>query len=127
MNYIEAMKIQKRMLGTSEESLCDGDCHICPYHKDQTRKDCTCEEFPVFYPELAEAILAKWNMWNPAKTRMEVFLKAFPDAPIEPSTRVPVCCVEDIWQDVHCEQSEIIDELGYPLNNCVACWNAPAE
>ena len=119
MNYIEAMKIQKRMLGTTEEHLCNGDCHGCLYHKDQTEKDCTCEEFPVFYPELAEAILAKWNMWNPAKTRMEVFLKAFPNAPTDSTTKTPHACVADIWQNTNC----LFDND----NCCSICWSLPAE
>ena len=128
MNYIEAMKIQKRMLGVTEENGCNEQCSICPYHKNQTGKDCTCEEFPVLYPELAELILAKWSAWNPPKTRFQVFLDAFPNAPIEPDTKVPVCCVEDVWRGVHCiPDTETRDELGYFVNNCVACWHSPVE
>ncbi len=126
MDYIQAMKIQKRMLGTTEEHLCNGDCYGCLYHKDQTGKDCTCEEFPVFYPELAEVILAKWNMLNPPKTRFQVFLDSFPNAPIDPDMKVPVACVEDIWRDIHCTPDESND-FGFPSNNCVGCWHSPAE
>lgn len=127
MEYVKAIKIQKRMLGTTSESPCNAECDTCGFHKQQTGKDLTCEEFPVEFPELAEKILEKWDKENPPKTRIQLFFEAFPDAPFDPDTKIPNACVEDIWKGLYCQSSDIIDEIGDPINNCIACWNSSVE
>ena len=122
MEFVKAMKIQRRMLEVTEENGCSANCDTCGFHKQQTGKDCTCEEFPVFYPELAEQILEKWNEDNPPKTYLQSFYDVFPDAPIEEITNLPMACVSELWKNVGCKEDVYVG-----FNDCSKCWNSPAE
>ena len=126
MDYVKAMKIQKRMLGASNTSLCNAECNTCNFHKQQTKKDISCEEFPLEFPELAEKILEKWNEENPPKTRIQVFLEAFPNAPIDDITYTPSACVEDIWKISCCVPNDWYNN-NHETSHCPTCWNSPVE
>lgn len=126
MEYITAMKIQKRMLGLTEDRLCHGECDICPFHKCNTGQDMTCDEFQMTYPEIAERILAAWNEENPPKTRFQVFLDAFPKAQIDPEDGTPTACTSDVWREVEC-LAGFYDDNGFYHSNCRECWHSPVE
>lgn len=119
MEFVKAMKIQRRMLGLYDGQYCNEQCCTCNYHKDQTKKDCACEEFPILYPQLAGKILEKWNAENPPKSRIEVFMEKFPYADKEKIIN-NICCGE-IWDVGECPVKN--DGWG----DCKNCWNEASE
>ena len=122
MNYIEAMKIQRRMLGVTgndKDSFCNAECCTCLFHKEQTKKDVTCEEFPLLYPDLAEKILEEWNEKNPPKTRIEVFMEKFPMS--HKQEIIDYFCCNHIWGNINCTENN------YGWTDCNDCWNEAVE
>lgn len=65
-----------------------------------------------------QAVVQEWSDQHPIKTRLNVFLEAFPNAKIRTKgeeVRLEVCAKEVFGVDVLC------------LNNCYKCWNTPIE
>lgn len=58
-------------------------CQICPLAQGNNGTDMSCTEYELECPEKAAAIVGKWAMKHPAKTRQSEFLKAYPHARIE--------------------------------------------
>ena len=114
MEFIEAMKIKKRMC----EYYAEG-CVNCPLTILNNDTEEPCHEFIVLYPEKAEEILTKWAKEHPQKTILQDFLEKYPNALLNESGFPNVC----------------VFKLGYIKErdcgnydySCKKCWNRPLE
>ena len=71
MEFIEAMKIKKRMC---EDEI--RDCIDCPLSIDNNNTEEHCGDFMMAHPEEAEKIITKWAEEHSAKTILQDFLKS---------------------------------------------------
>ena len=75
MEFIEAMKIMKRMC---EDDIID--CIDCPLSDSNNKTKETCSNFIMLHPEEAEEILKEWAEEHPQKTILQDFLEKYPNA-----------------------------------------------
>lgn len=115
MEFIEAMKIKKRMC---EDDIID--CIDCPLSDSNNKTKETCSNFIMLHPEEAEEILKEWSEEHPQKTLLQDFLEKYPNAKLNGSGNPPMCP----------------DVLGYSKEHhndcmtyadCFQCWNRPLE
>ena len=112
MEFIEAMKIMKRM--------CEGGCHDCPLDDSNNNTKKPCDDFMMLHPEEAEEIIIKWAEENPQKTILEDFLEKYPNAPLN-EHRFPKACPAVLgYYDSGCPYDGSI-------GSCGECWNKPME
>lgn len=74
-----------------------------------------CKKFERENPEKAVALIEQWAKEHPVKTRKDVLLEKFPDAPLE-TDGSPVVCAEYVGIVVECE-----------VQDCRKCWNTEVE
>lgn len=112
MDAVKFLKEKYRM--TKKCSISCADCPLC------TKKNTTglrCGDLQGVYPEIAVSIVEKWAEENPQKTRLDQFLKHYPNAPMDDDGTPKVC----------------VNELGFKRDdgctslNCIKCWNTPIE
>lgn len=87
------------------------DCCDCPFYSERGRF-VPCQQVECSKPLKAIEIVQKWSDEHPIKTYQDVFLKAFPKAPISTDGQ-PVACRKVVF--------------GTPVDcvvvGCYACWN----
>lgn len=115
MEFIEAMKIKKRMC---EERTCSK----CPLNKLSEVKECTCTEYTLRFPKKAEEILTKWAEEHPQKTMLQDFLEKYPNAPLKKDGTPQYVCPYQLGYD---KSDDCIYEDTYTC--CKKCWNRPLE
>lgn len=78
MDAVEYLKEAKRMCDTV------GDCRECPLNSSNTVIPCKLvrDNWELTNPEKIVAIVEKWALEHPKKTRQSEFLKMFPNARI---------------------------------------------
>lgn len=116
-NYL---KEKARMSKFDEEALACGITRAdCPLSENNNDKDLTCDQLEKIYPERAVAIVQKWSDEHSQKTYADDFLEKFPNALIEPKSRVkhPMVCRNHVYGiDISCS-----------AYNCTDCWNEAME
>lgn len=85
-------------------------CLKCGFYLNKN-ENITCRIFQMNHPDKAIKIVQEWSNENPVETRLEHFLKMFPNAPIWKGR--PFLCVRNLNKKVSCE------------NDCEKCWNEP--
>lgn len=116
MEFIEAMKIKKRMC---EDDI--GDCIDCPLSDCNNATKETCDNFMMLYPEGAEKILTKWAEEHPQKTILQDFLEKYPNAPLKEDGIPQYVCPYQLGYD---KSDDCIYE---DVTCCKKCWNRPLE
>lgn len=104
MEFVEIMKIKRRMCKTDES-----ECTECPFDIENNGVKLLCEEFMSEYPEKAEEILKRWAEDHPQKTVLLDFLEKYPNAELNE---------EGVPKYIGTYA------LGYPLGTD---WNRPLE
>ena len=115
MEFIEAMKIKKRMC----EYYAEG-CVNCPLTILNNDTEEPCHEFIVLYPEKAEEILTKWAKEHPQKTILMDFLEKYPNAPLSSGGAPKYICPYSVGYVEECDSS-------FCKKDCTQCWNRPLE
>lgn len=115
MELIEFVKELDRMCDSYEECAY---CGLYRYMGNSVLTDIElCRFYCLSYPDVAQEVVQEWAEKNPVKTRLSVFLEAFPNAPLN-EKGIPMPCTALIFGDsVQCTE-----ETG-----CVGCWNKPIE
>lgn len=115
MEFIEAMKILKRM--------CDIEhCLTCPLCEDNNKTKESCCDFIIQFPEKAEEILTKWAEEHPQKTILQDFLEKYPNAKMDEDGTPEGPCPYHLGYD---DDDDCIYEDTYTC--CKKCWNRPLE
>ena len=115
MEFVEYMKIKKRMTKVAADESCGIACAECPLYIQNTDETSNCSSFELNNPEKAEAIIQKWAEEHPRESILQEFLKHYPNAPLnEHGAPVDICP----------------SNIGYNINicnyvNCIDCWNQP--
>lgn len=115
MEFIEAMKIKKRMC---EDDIID--CIDCPLSDSNNKTKETCSNFIMLHPEEAEEIIKKWAEEHPQKTLLQDFLEKYPNAPID-RYGTPGLCPYSVGYSKNASN----DCRTY--SSCKECWNRPLE
>lgn len=108
MDAVKFLKEKGRMCNSAKS------CIECPLSRSVNKHDISCVKFCKYYPEEAVAIVKKWSVEHPVKTRMTDFLEKYPDALMDPDGTPKTCCMS----------------LGYCdacIMQCSKCWNTPVE
>lgn len=92
---------------------CEIACEDCPISSDNNKTDLPCEVFERTYPDKAIEVVQEWSNEHPVETRMEHFLKVFPNAQMF-ENGYPFICVKNLNKKVSCEACK-----------CEMCWNEP--
>lgn len=92
-------------------------CNNCPMYLAWTNVYKSCSEFASKNPEQTLEIVQKWSDEHPLKTRMDVFLKAFPNAELYEEAYPMVCAKVVFGLKESCKTYE----------TCEDCWNTPVE
>lgn len=102
-------KEKKRMTGD-----CKINCENCPISGDNNKTDLICEELENTYPDKAIEIVQRWSDEHQQETRLEHFLKMFPNARVDNGR--PSVCVRYLNENIECS---------LPKMHCKACWDKP--
>lgn len=119
MEFVEYMKIKKRMTKTDFKDTCGLPCDECPFNIDDVGSILPCHGFEMLYPEKAEAIVQKWAEEHPQKTILQEFLEHYPNVSRH-DNGVPKICPHVIgYKNIY--------EIGTlcTLEGCEKCWNQP--
>lgn len=113
MEFVEYMKIKKRMLQQNKQIK---KCFECPLSMVNNNRNLFCNNLELLYPEKAEAIVKKWAEEHLQKTILQAFLEEYPNTILN-SENTPQFCPSDIgYKDLDC----INDRF-----TCKDCWNQP--
>lgn len=93
---------------------CGINCEDCPISSDNNKPCLHCEEFENTYPDKAIEIVQKWSDEHQLETRLEHFLKMFPNARVDNGR--PSVCVRYLNENIECS---------LPKMHCKACWDKP--
>lgn len=95
MDAVKYLEERKRMCA-SYNNMCIG-CGFGQVPK--------CNNTEDYNPEEAVAIVEKWSVKHPVKTRQSEFLKMFPNAPLRENGSVAICPL-DVDRDAKCSQKQ---------------------
>ena len=93
---------------------CKINCENCPISSDNNKTCLPCEEFENTYPNKAIEIVQWWSDEHQPETRLEHFLKMFPNARVDNGR--PSVCVRYLNENIECS---------LPKMHCKACWDKP--
>ena len=99
MDAVEFLKEKERMC---RSYTCES-CVKCPCDDINNGFDMTCDCLAGEKPEEFVAIIEKWSVEHPAKTRQSEFLKIFPNADLMRSGVVNIC---PRYTDVNCRKQD---------------------
>lgn len=95
-----------------------GETNACPMKVSEITSLCSeCKGSVFASPERAIKIVQEWSDAHPQKTRLSVFLEAFPKAEMN-DNGYPQSCAGYIFGfgcDAYCD------------DDCIECWNTPVE
>lgn len=118
MEFVEYMKIKKRMTKTDFKDTCGLPCDECPFNIDDVGSILPCHGFEMLYPEKAEAIVQKWSEEHPQKTILQEFLEHYPNSPLNEKGVPRDICPHHIGYIDLFDGEDCYD-------NCYKCWNQP--
>ena len=93
---------------------CQINCRDCQLGSDNNKTILFCKGLENICPDKAIEIVHKWRDEHPVETRMEHFLKVFPNARVDNGR--PSVCVRYLNENIKCS---------LPKTHCKACWNKP--
>lgn len=102
-------KEKKRMTKNCQINFRD-----CQLGSDNNKTILSCKGLENICPDKAIEIVQKWSDEHPVETRMEHFLKVFPNARVDNGR--PSVCVRYLNENIKCS---------LPKTHCKACWNKP--
>lgn len=95
MDAVEFLKEKERMC-----SKCSA-CSRCPVCKENNGVYMDCEDLQIENPEEFVAIIEKWSVEHPVKTRQSEFLKMFPNAKMTELGSLKICPA-DVDRNIEC-------------------------
>ena len=105
MDAVEFLKEKERMCNKC--SACSG----CPVCKENNGFNMDCEDLQIENPEEFVAIIEKWSVEHPAKTRQSELLKMFPGTRINLDGVIDIDpCFFDKKIEHHCEKYDSCDD-----------------
>ena len=108
MDEVEFLKEKERMC-----SKCSA-CSRCPACKENNGFNMDCEDLQIENPEEFVAIIEKWSVEHPVKTRQGEFLKMFPNVKINSDGVIDIDpCFLDKKIEHHCDEK---------YDNCDDCY-----
>lgn len=119
MEFVEYMKIKKRMTTTDEDGYCGINCFSCKLAGRNNGHNLDCVNFEIEYPEEAEAIVKKWAEGHPQKTIFQDLLEKHPNVRMRTVGVPSGICPYNLGY--------FVEERCCEFHDCEECWSQPLE
>lgn len=116
-NYLREKQRMLNSIGRKDYACLGAVCDRCPISYENNKRHKHCADFEMMYPDEATEKVRKWSEEHPVKTRKDLLLEKFPNAPLN-EVGIPNLCPKNLG----------ITSKGCPLfetsdATCVDCWS----